>query len=463
MQTLGMTQSTCEICRRIVPAKVVADGSEVCFEKFCSSHGVSRSRVHGDLAVYLRTQRYVKPAWTPLLFSGESDKPCPEGCGFCSRHEQHLCMPIVEITSRCDLACPVCITDAGREWDITLDAFDGLLRQLIRAEKQIDVLNLSGGEPLLHPQLLSIIDAALLHPEIIRVSISTNGLSLLDNPALARALCDRNIVVALQFDGFDERAYEILRGRKLLDAKLAILGQLSEVGVATSLTFTAAGGVNTDQLSQTVDYLFANPHVLSLMIQPLAFAGRASKLSGRIEKLTVAKVVELLDGAGDGRVKAADFAPLPCSHPLCFGLAFYLMFDDGRAASLNGLVDASTMLDALANRTIFGLDSDEHDRLKDLVYAMWSGPAASTPDSEAVMKTLRSILDELSGSEFDARYAFGVAERHIKSVFIHAFQGADDLDLSRVRRCCQAYPQPDGKLIPACVHNVLRRKATAQR
>ena len=51
-----------------------------------------------------------------------------------------------------------------------------------------------------------------------------------------------------------------------------------------------------------------------------------------------------------------------------------------------------------------------------------------------------------------------VAERRIKSIFIHAFQDVETFDLSRVRRCCQAYPQPDGRLIPICVHNVLRRK-----
>jgi 7,8-dihydro-6-hydroxymethylpterin dimethyltransferase len=47
----------------------------------------------------------------------------------------------------------------------------------------------------------------------------------------------------------------------------------------------------------------------------------------------------------------------------------------------------------------------------------------------------------------------------VKSIFIHAFQDADTFDLARVRRCCNAYAQPDGKLIPACVHNVLGRRS----
>ncbi|TFG41974.1 MAG: hypothetical protein E4H43_03755 [Bacteroidia bacterium] len=93
-----------------------------------------------------------------------------------------------------------------------------------------------------------------------------------------------------------------------------------------------------------------------------------------------------------------------------------------------------------------------------MVYEMWSGPAASVPDAESVMKTMRKILDEMSSTRFEPRKIFTVAERHIKSIFIHSFQDENNFDLSRVRRCCQAYPQPDGKLIPACVHNVLGRK-----
>ncbi len=150
-QTLGITQSVCETCHRIVPAKICTDGSDVYFQKFCPDHGNSNSLIQNDLENYLQTQRYVKPAWVPKEFSGESDKPCPEGCGFCSRHEQHLCMPIVEITSRCNLTCPVCIADAGRQWDMTVEQFSKIIDNIILAESQIDVLNISGGEPLIHP------------------------------------------------------------------------------------------------------------------------------------------------------------------------------------------------------------------------------------------------------------------------------------------------------------------------
>lgn len=458
MKTLGITQSVCNTCRKTIPTKVVTDDTNVYFQKFCTEHGSTESLVYNDLDSYLTTQRYVKPAWVPNEYSGQSDKPCPDGCGFCDRHEQHLCMPIVEITSRCDMTCPVCIADAGREWDMTLEEFKSLIDNLIRAENQIDVINLSGGEPLLHPQLLDIIDEAISRPEIVRVSISTNGLTLLEKPSLVQQLHERNVVLSLQFDGFDDKAYQILRGQKLLTQKLEILKLLAESNISTSLTVTTADKVNTDQFPQIVEYLFSNSHIISLMIQPLSFAGRGLDFNGQIDRLTITDITKLLGAIKDDRINASDFAPLPCSHPLCFSLAYYLMLDDGNTMSLNQLVDASKMMDSLANRTVFGLDVDDQEPLRDMVYEIWSGPAGVAPDSKAVMTTLRSLIDEMSCSCFDPRKAFTIAERHIKSIFIHAFQDVNNFDLSRVRRCCQAYPQPDGKLIPACVHNVIGRK-----
>lgn len=459
--TLGVAQSICEICRKIVPAKVATDDKNIYFEKFCSEHGSQRSIVDRDISAYLETQRFVKPAWIPRESSGSTEKPCPQGCGFCQRHEQHLCMPIVEITSKCNLSCPVCIADAGGDWEMTLEEFCKLMDGLIRTERQIDILNLSGGEPLLHSHLLDIVDHALARPEIVRVSISTNGLVLLEQPQLIRELHRRNVVVAFQFDGFDDKIYEALRGRKLLKQKSEILDLLASVGIATSLTVTAANGINTDQLQKITDYLFTQPHIISVMIQPMSFAGRAVSFSSQIDRTTISDVLEALDSNGNGRVMASDFVPLPCGHPLCFRLAYYLMLDDGGSVSLNKIIDSFRMMDTLANRTVFGLDNQEYEKLKDLVYEIWSGPCGCAPDSEKVMTTLRSILDEISRTGFEPRKAFTIAQRRIKSIFIHSFQDAGNFDLSRVRRCCQAYPQVDGRLMPICVHNVLGRKSNS--
>lgn len=454
-----MTHSVCETCRAIVPAKVVEEAGDVYFEKFCPEHGSSRSRVRADVEDYLRTLRCVKPAWIPREFAGNAAAACPSGCGFCSRHEQHLCMPIVEITSRCDLACPACLVNAGHPWDMSLADFNRLLDRLIAAERQIDVLNLSGGEPLLHPELPAFVDNALARAEIVRVSISTNGLTLLAQPDLVRQLRQRNVVVSLQFDGLSDTAYRVLRGRPLRAEKLRVLDLLGDTDISTSLTMTLAGGVNDNQVAAVLDCLFSRPHVVSLMIQPLAFVGRGRQLAAIAKRMTIPEVVQLMGEASPAIVRPDDFSPLPCSHPLCFSLAYYLVLDGGGTIALSRLMEAPQRLDVLANRTVFGLDEEEHDRLKDMLYDLWSGGVDLCPCvQERVLKTLRSMLDAMPSGHFEPREAFSSTERRVKTIFIHAFQDADTFDLARVRRCCNGYPQPDGTLMPACVYNVAGRR-----
>lgn len=475
--TLGMTTSTCGTCRSMVPAKITSEGGDVYLQKFCPVHGEERVCIRRDVSDYIETLRYVKPAWVPAAFAGDAQSGCPDGCGFCSHHEQHLCMPIVEITDRCNLMCPVCLNSSGSQAadvapaDLSLSDFKAMLDRLLAAEKQVDVLNFSGGEPLLHPHVLALVDEAVSRKEIVRVSLSTNGLPLLANPSLLAALRERKVVISLQFDGFADSTYEVLRGRSLLQEKLALLQRLEEADITTSLTMTVAGGVNDDQFPQVLEYFFQARNIVSLMIQPIAFAGRASSLAGRARRISIPEVVSRLGESGHPAVQRRDFVPLPCSHPLCFSLAFYLMLEDGGVVSLNRLVGASTMLDALSNRVFFGLDTEEHARVKDLIYDLWSGPVGAVPEGEGVLRTLRDILkamsDVSSSGGFDARKAFTSAERRVKSIFIHAFQDAGTFDLDRVRRCCQGYPQPDGRVIPACVRNVLhgtgRTRAAAGR
>lgn len=464
MSTLGITHSVCETCRAIVPAKIVVRDGDVFFIKHCPEHGPSTSRVRADADDYLHALRQVKPAWVPQDFRGDATAPCPEGCGFCSRHEQHLCMPIVEITTRCDLACPVCLVDAGGPWDMTREELARILDNLIAAERQIDVLNFSGGEPLVHPELLALVDLALARPEIVRVSVSTNGLTLLRRPELVEELRARNVVVSLQLDGFRDDVYEFLRGRPLLAEKQRILEMLRTSGISTSLTMTVAGGVNDDQIPAMLDLFFSEPHLVSLMFQPLARAGRAQDLDHQATQPTIPEIVHRIASSGRPDVRARDFQPLPCSHPLCFSLAYYLVLDGGGVVSLDRLMETPRWLDILSNRTVFGLEEDEHARMKDMVYDLWSGQPSQSGDralcpctADRVMKTLRGILDTMAAGRFDPRRAFTATERRVKSIFIHAFQDAGTFDLARVRRCCNGYPQLDGTLTPACVHNVRRR------
>jgi uncharacterized radical SAM superfamily Fe-S cluster-containing enzyme len=266
------------------------------------------------------------------------------------------------------------------------------------------------------------------------------------------------VVLSLQFDGFDDRIYQVLRGRPLLQEKLAILDLLCSQDITTSLTMVAARNVSEDAFGPILEKLLTVPNIISWMIQPMVYDGRGKGFPVPPRRLTIPEILKLLDKTGKAQV--SDFTPLPCCHPVCFSLAFYLMLSDGEHISIGKIVDTSRWLDAIQNKAIFGLDEKEHEQIKTMVYELWSGPAATNPESQKVLQTVRGLLREISKNScacFNPREVFSISERKVKSIFVHAFQDVDTFDLARVRRCCNGYPQKDGTVIPACVRNVLRK------
>jgi len=451
--------STCRVCGRLIPARVhVADGA-IRFHKHCPEHGPQTARVSGNADEYLKLDRFHRAGAVPFRFDTPADEGCPGSCGLCPEHEQHVCLPIIEITDHCDLDCPVCLVANRSRFHLTSSQVAGMLDRLVESEGQIDVLNLSGGEPTMHPCFREIVDECLARREILRVTVSTNGLRLLREPALFEFLAERGVVISLQFDGFSDETYRVLRGQPLLENKVRLIERAAELDAAMSLTATVVRGVNDEQIGGLVALLFERENILSLMLQPAAYTGGASESQRPADAMTIPDVVRMLDGAAGGRVAAGDFTPLPCSHPACFCLAFFLRLEDGGFASIKRLTEIDRYLDMIQNRSLFGTDPDSFEAIRAAVYDLWSGPAGMAPDSQRALKAVRKLLDAVttSPSGFDPGRAVRVAERSIKSIFIHQFMDRDTFDLTRARKCCNVYPQADGRMVPCCIRNCLRR------
>jgi uncharacterized radical SAM superfamily Fe-S cluster-containing enzyme len=461
----------------MLPARLEVRDGAVWMEKVCPEHGFQKARIHGDARAYAELGRFHRPAVVPGAFATDW-RGCPDSCGLCPEHEQHVCLPIVEITDHCNLRCPIClVTNPGRR-HLAPAELGPMLDRLVAAEGQIDVLNLSGGEPTVHPEFRDIVRICARRPEILRVSVSTNGVRLAQDPDLLGFLAANRVVVSLQFDGLDDAIHQALRGRPLLDAKLELIDRCAAAGVAMSLTATVVRGVNDTALAGIADLLFARDHILSAMFQPAAYAGEAAKLGRPPDAVTIPDVVAALAGSGRGAVRPSDFSPLPCSHPACFALAFYLRVNPGEFVPIKRLVSPERYLSMIRNRALFGTDAEGFERVTEAVYDLWAAapvPPAEGPDaaglgapgecapgsgcacspflSEKALRAVRSILTTATASGYAPGRALAAAERSVKSIFIHQFMDPDSFDLARARQCCQVYPQADGRLIPACVRN----------
>jgi uncharacterized radical SAM superfamily Fe-S cluster-containing enzyme len=455
---LTSTQSICRVCRKPLSAQLFAEDTGIWIQKCCPEHGTQTARVYGDARAYLGLGRFHRKASVPLAFAAAANG-CPDSCGLCPEHEQHVCLPIIEITDHCNWNCPICLVRNPGSYHRTREEVATILDGLIRSEGQIDVLNLSGGEPTLNPNFRQIVEECATREEILRVSVSTNGSVLVRDQELLRFLGEHRVIVSLQFDGVQDEVYLALRGRPALEEKLRLIDLCDELDVPMSLTATVAGGVNDRAIREVADLLFQRAHILSAMFQPTAYAGNAARLGRPREAVTIPDVIAALDGAGSRTVCPEDFSPLPCSHPACFSLAFYLKIEDNRYVPIKQMVNAERYMDLIQNRAIFGTDAENFQAITDAVYDLWSGPAALSPDSEKALNAVRRLIASMnSDGAYSPRRALNVAERSVKSIFIHQFMDPDTFDLSRARKCCQVYPQLDGRMIPVCVNNCLKRE-----
>ena len=210
---LGTTRSLCPHCRRLVDAKIIVRDGRVYFRKRCPEHGLIEDFVCSDVAYYDRHE-FSQPARLPRAFGTRSDKGCPYDCGLCPEHEQHTCIALIEITSGCNLKCPMCFAESGPGGKhIDFATYARMVDRYVELEGVADVLQLSGGEPTLHPELVRMVRYAYEQP-IQAVMINTNGIRLAHDPALveaagADARPARNL---LQFDGLEDATYTALRG-----------------------------------------------------------------------------------------------------------------------------------------------------------------------------------------------------------------------------------------------------------
>lgn len=446
-QTFGL----CPACANLekVPAQVIQDHDQVFLEKACPIHGVSRVLISSDVQFYEASTLYVKPGQEPLKRNVTSFNGCPDSCGFCPQHRQHTCLPVIEITNKCQLNCPVCLKQLDRSSQLTLPEFAGIIDNLLATEGKVEVINLSGGEPTLHPDFAAMIDLALAQG-VAQISVSTNGLALLENKALRDLFKRTGAIVALQFDSFSPAANLFFRGQDLTTQKKALISLLEAEDIHYSLVATVAKGINDAEISAIADFFFQSK-ALTLMFQPLSFTGNATSMDTTSHRLTIPCLVHQLEKSQ--YIQKGDFNALPCSHFSCFALSYYLQLEDGQYTSLKSFLGEEDFINICCNRILPGLDGEGFDIIQERLYNLWSA-ADSCQLNEKVLARIKNILCTMSQQPLSTRQKILIGAQHLKAIFIHHFMDVDTMDWERLTKCCNPYPQVGERLIPMCAENI---------
>ncbi len=445
------TRGVCPECKEIVQANLVEMDEKIYLKKTCQSHGVSYALTCSDAEWYRESTTYVKPGLSPLGRSVEEYKSCPESCGLCPEHKQHTCLPVIEIMSGCDMDCPICLKEFQKPFQMTREEFKGILKRLNSYEKNLNVINLSGGEPTLHPQFEDFLKVAA-EENINQVTISTTGLQLLKSEKLRRLFKETGTIASLQFDGFRPESYEELRGSDFSAQKREIIGLMEDSGIRYSLVATVLNGVNDSEITDIVDFFFKS-EAISLMFQPATFTGKAGfgDFDPVKSRATIPDVVKEIEKSEF--VKKGDFNPVPCSHYSCFAVSYYMKIKEGDFLSMKDFLGRENYVNILTNRAYPGLDQEGYGVIKEKIYDLWSAADSSDAD-EHVLKRLREIFIDINACCFSSKRMLDVGIESMKSIFIHQFMDLHTLDIDRLVKCCNHYPLADGRIMPMCAQNV---------
>ena len=440
--------SLCDHCLRRIEGKQVIQDGQVWLYKWCPQHGASKVLLATDATFWrLGRETYLKPPEMPARFNTEMSWGCPYDCGLCPEHMQHSCLTILEVTDRCNLSCPVCYASSGphREETRDLATIEKMLDAIVANEVEPDVVQISGGEPTLHPDFFAILDAAKARP-IKHLMLNTNGLRIAREPGFAERLASYapGFEVYLQFDSFERDALMTLRGADLRLVRQQALENLNRVGLSTTLVMVVAAGVNDQEVGKVVEFAATQPCVRGVTLQPIQFAGRTEGIRAA-ERLTLTGVRDRLL-AQTALFVPDDVVPVPCN-PDALAMAYGIKTPAG-LQPLTRWLPADTLLAGPRSTIVFESDA----QLKEQVFRLFS--TNHSPESQA--SCLSSLLCCLPQVQAPPTLDYS----NVFRVLIMAFMDATNFDVRAMKKSCVHIVQPDGRIIPFEAFNLLYRDRT---
>jgi SynChlorMet cassette radical SAM/SPASM protein ScmF len=346
------------------------------------------------------------------------------------------------LTEGCNLRCRHCwIAPKYQSEGNSYPALDlDLFKSIIEQAKPLGLsgVKLTGGEPLLHPQVNEILE--YIQTKDLRLTVETNGVLCTQELARKMAAC-KDSFVSVSLDGADAETHEWVRGVEgSFRAALKGIRILVNAGFQPQIIMTIMRR-NTNQMEHIVrlaEYLDAGSVKFNI-VQPTA-RGEIMHESG--EALAIEELVDL------GRwveTTLSDSTPLPLyfSHPMAFrslGKMFGTNGDGCRVCGISGilgvLADGSYALCGIGETVpdlVFGQAAK--DSLKDV----WN----NTPLLLEIRKGLPRRLEGICGDCLMKGICLGscVAQNYLSSKSIWApfwfCEEAQKLDLFPATRVFQ--------------------------
>ena len=437
-----LTRSICPECKAVIDAQIILRDNKVYIRKRCPSHGWFEGIISSDAEMYVNSAKFNKPGTIPLEFSTEVKDGCPLDCGLCPEHKQHICLALIEVNTACNLNCPICFANAGIGYSLTLEQVEGMLDRFVEIEGDPEVVQFSGGEPTIHPDLPAMIQAAK-DRGIRQVMVNTNGVRIARDDKFLDTLSKLEPVIYFQFDGLRRETYRVIRGEDLLDTKLSALDRLHQAGLDAVLVAAIERDVNVDEVGAIVEFGLQHPAVRGVVLQPVTHVGRHIPFDP-MQRVTIPDVIHGIVEQTGGRFVLEDFVPVPCCFPTC-QVNSYIYVDGETVTPLPRLLKIEDYLDYITNRAL--PKPPNAALVQQALEGLWSASAVAGTEKTA------DQFQCACGPGLELPFSVSHLKEHIFQIAIKDFLDAYTFNVKQVMKCCVGILVPDGRVIPFCAYN----------
>ncbi|MFH1408605.1 MAG: radical SAM protein [Nanoarchaeota archaeon] len=446
---LESTTSICPRCLKRIPAKIVTKKGKVFLRKHCLQHGPQEELLEDDAAYHKIKRDFEKPG-TISKTQTKIVKGCPFDCGLCPSHDQHTCIGLIEITNRCNLICPTCYAKSGDGGFLPLELIEKMMDFFIASEGgQAEILQISGGEPSIHPDIIKILKLAL-SKKFKYVMLNTNGIRIAEDEEFVKALSEfkERFEVYLQFDGFSWKTYQHLRGKDISKMKFKAIKNLRKNDIPMTLVTTVERGVNDKEIGKIVQFGIDTSCIRGVNLQPVAFFGRG-RFRNIKKRMTLSGVIKEIERQLPGVFKPGDIIPLPCDVERV--AVTYLARSGKDFVPITRKVKVKSYLPLIDNSFAFHADRILKKASMGLV-----NPGSGC-NCLGFLKEMRSIIP-LSYATKSPKERRKYLNENTFRISVTSFIDVYNFDMKSMQKECVHIITPDLKKIPFSAYNMFHRK-----
>jgi len=335
---LTATQSFCHLCgnlNHLIDTHIVSKDNEVFLRKFCPKCGESMVKISTDFEYYKLCDEYLKAPDLPEKPLTKVLRGCPFDCGVCPQHQNHPCLALFNITDECNMKCHICYyaAEPGLGNHRSMQSIEKMLSTLLETESEPDLIQVTGGEPTTHPEIVKILQYLKASP-VRHLMLNTNGIKIAEDESFVKALkaLGGGFEVYLQFDSLTPSVLKDIRAQDMSKVRLKALAMLEKYNISTTLVMVVKKGLNEHEIPEVIRFSRTYKCVRGIVFQPIEEAGRV-EASGDF-RITLSQIRQIIIDDVNNPFRKEDMIPLPCDpHKIGVGYAAKTMKtqNDGEA------------------------------------------------------------------------------------------------------------------------------------